>query len=83
MTPTTTQTPQPETVQLPNVNLEVQIAVLTEKVNQVIGDHERRIQALESRRDGGGARMAAIIGPYIAGAAVLIAIAGKVPWVNG
>ena len=79
MTPTST--PPTETVQLPTVNLEVQIAVLTEKVNQVIGDHERRIQALESRRDGGGARMAAIIGPYIAGAAVLIAIAGKVPWV--
>jgi len=80
-------TPQPiETVDPPvtaSHSTAVELARLTGKVEQVIGDHERRITALEQRRDNGGTRTAAIIGPYIAGAAVLIVVAGKVPWVNG
>lgn len=68
----------PPTETVPTVpqgdTLDVKIAVLTEKVNQVINDHERRISALETRRDNGATRAAAVAAPYIAGAGVIIAI---------
>lgn len=58
----------------------VKIAVLTEKVTQVIGDHERRITNLEQRRDGAGTRGAALFAPFIAGAALLVLVADKIRW---
>ena len=58
----------------------VQIAVLTEKVNQVIGDHERRISALENRREQGATRGASLVAPFIAAAALLVLVADKINW---
>lgn len=76
-------TPPEETTTIAPVStLAVEVAKLTGKVEQVIGDHERRIAALERRRDGAGIRVAAIVAPYIAGAAVLFALASKISW-NG
>jgi hypothetical protein len=74
--------PQTETVTIdpPTNTIAVQIAVLTEKVNQVIGDHERRISALENRRDQSGTRGAAIVAPFIAGIALVVLLADKVKW---
>ena len=63
-----------------NVSIAVQLALLTGKVEQVIGDHERRITNLETRRDGGGTRAASMISPFIAGFAVMIVLADKVRW---
>lgn len=80
MTPAT-QAPEMEPHPAPaNVSIAVQLALLTGKVEQVIGDHERRITNLEQRRDGGATRAASITAPYIAGAAVIIALADKLRW---
>lgn len=75
-------TPTDDTAVVPVSTLAVEVAKLTGKVEQVIGDHERRIAALERRRDGAGIRVAGIIAPYIAGAAVLLALASKISWNN-
>lgn len=83
MTPHTAP-PDSTTPTVVSSSLEVQIAVLTEKVTQVIGDHERRIQALEQRASTNGSRAAAIAAPYIAGSGVIIAtiiaVSGRVSW---
>lgn len=77
MNPTLTEpTPAP----VPVSSVDVAIAVLTEKVNQVIGDHERRITNLEHKSDTGGTRNAAIFGPILAGVAIIVALADKVTW---
>lgn len=68
------------TIDPPTNTIAVQIAVLTEKVNQVIGDHERRISALETRRDGGATRGASIVAPFIAGFALMVLVADKIRW---
>ena len=74
--------PQTETVTIdpPTNTIAVQIAVLTEKVTQVIGDHERRITNLEQRRDGASVRGAALVAPFIAGIALVVLVADKVKW---
>jgi len=59
---------------------DVAIAVLTEKVNQVIGDHERRISALETRNDNGPNKTAALFAPIIAAIALVVLVADKVNW---
>lgn len=59
----------------------VEVARLTGRIDQVIVDHERRLATLEARSTSGGARMAAIASPWIAAAAVVIAVLGKVQWV--
>lgn len=63
-----------------SVNIAVQLAKLTGKVEQVIGDHERRITNLETRRDGGSTRVAALFSPFIAGAAVVLIVVDKIPF---
>jgi hypothetical protein len=78
-------TPQPvETVTVePPTNttsIQVAVAVLTEKVTQVIGDHERRISALENRRDTSGVRGASLVAPFIAFFALIVLIADKIRW---
>jgi len=75
-----TQPVETVTIEPPTNTIAVQIAVLTEKVNQVIGDHERRISALENHRNGGGQRGASLIAPFIAGFALLVLIADKINW---
>ena len=64
----------------PTNTIAVQIAVLTEKVNQVIGDHERRISALENHRNNAGTRGSSLVAPFIAGAALLVLVADKIRW---
>lgn len=59
----------------------VEVARLTGRIDQVIVDHERRLATLEARSTSGGARAAAIASPWIAAAAVVIAVLGKVQWV--
>jgi len=61
-------------------NLEVAVAVLTEKVTQVIGDHERRITALETANTTRPTRTASLVSPVIATAAVVLMVADKLPW---
>ena len=58
----------------------VQLAELTGMVRQVISDHERRLAALELRTGTSATRTAALWGPILAGAALLLSIAGKLPW---
>jgi len=69
-----------ETQPVVATNIDVAVAVLTEKVTQVIGDHERRITNLEQRQNGSGTRAASYVAPFIAGFAVLIALADKIRW---
>lgn len=72
--PTNTETPQHTS------SIEVAVAVLTEKVTQVIGDHERRISALETANTNRGTRGAAIVAPFIATSAVALLIVDKINW---
>lgn len=58
----------------------VELARLTGKVEQVIGDHERRITALEQRRDGGAQRGAAVWSPIISAAALAVVLAQNIRW---
>lgn len=51
-------------------------ATLTERVNRLIDDHERRILALENRGKGWPTVLAAII----ATATFVVIVIGKVPW---
>lgn len=60
--------------------LPVMVAVLTEKVNQVIGDHERRISSLENKRDTAATRGSSLASPLIAAAALLVIVADKINW---
>jgi hypothetical protein len=76
MTPPQTETATP----VPVTSVDVAVAVLTEKVTQVIGDHERRISALEQRRETGGTRIAQMVAPFIAGAGLVVLVAGKINW---
>lgn len=78
-----TPTGSPDTAEMQGSatgSIAVQLALLTGKVEQVIGDHERRISTLEARRDGSGTRVAGIVSPYIAGVALVVLLAGKVSW---
>lgn len=70
----------PDTTESASVNIAVQLAKLTGKVEQVIGDHERRITNLETRRDSNGTRLSSIVAPFIAGAALIVLIADKIRW---
>ena len=80
MSPHTTAPPETVTIEPATNTIAVQIAVLTEKVNQVIGDHERRISALENRREQGATRGASLVAPFIAAAALLVLVADKINW---
>ena len=77
MTPQTTETPVTMT---PVTSVDVAVAVLTEKVTQVIGDHERRISALETRNDNGTTKAAGLFAPIIAAIALVVLVADKVNW---
>lgn len=59
-----------------NTTLEVQVAVLTEKVTQVIGNHEQRITALEAR----GKNWPTIVACFTGVAILILSVAGKVVW---
>lgn len=61
-------------------NIDVAVAVLTEKVTQVIGDHERRISALELINTNRPTKGAQLAGPFIAGGALVLLLADKVNW---
>jgi len=63
-----------------NVSIAVQLALLTGKVEQVIGDHERRITNLEQRNAQGSTRGASLVAPFIAGGALLVMVADKIRW---
>ena len=76
---TTTADSAPVSV-APVTSVDVAVAVLTEKVTQVIGDHERRISALENKNDNRPTRTASMSSPVIAGVAVLIALSDKINW---
>ena len=54
----------------------VQLAELTGMVRQVISDHERRLTMLENK----GMRTAAVMGPIVGVAGLLIGLAAKLPW---
>ena len=69
-----------ETTPVVTSNIEVAVAVLTEKVTQVIGDHERRISALETINTQRPTKGAALIAPFIAAGALVILVADKVNW---
>ena len=60
--------------------IDVAVAVLTEKVNQVIGDHERRISALELINSNRPTKGATLISPFIAGGALVLLVADKINW---
>jgi len=68
----------PVTTPMPFTNTDIQLAVLTEKVTQVIGNHEQRITNLENRGKGWPAILTAIIGAVT----LTIVIAIRIPW-NG
>jgi hypothetical protein len=76
MTPVNEAPAQPQIV----TSVDVAVAVLTEKVTQVIGDHERRISALENRNDNGSGRLAAVFAPIIATIALVMMVADKIKW---
>lgn len=76
MTPQTGETVAPLTV----TSVDVAVAVLTEKVTQVIGDHERRISALENKNENSPNKSAAIFSPIIASVALVVLVADKVNW---
>lgn len=63
-----------------NITIAVQLAKLTGKVDQVIGDHERRITTLETNQRNAGSRLAGMWGPIVAGLGLLILVAGKINW---
>jgi len=69
---------EPQTMASPGID--VAVAVLTEKVTQVIGDHERRISALELVNTNRPSKTANLLGPFIAGGALVLLVADKVPW---
>lgn len=69
-----------ETAPIQATSIDVAVAVLTEKVTQVIGDHERRISALELVNTNRPTRGATLMGPVIAGLAFAVIVADKVRW---
>lgn len=77
MTPQTQETPISVT---PVTSVDVAVAVLTEKVTQVIGDHERRISALETKNDNAPNKTASLFAPIIAAIALVVLVADKVSW---
>lgn len=77
MNPPTTETPVTMT---PVTSVDVAVAVLTEKVTQVIGDHERRISALETKDVNGATKAASLFAPIIAAIALVVLVADKVNW---
>lgn len=58
----------------------VELARLSGRIQQVISDHERRLTVLETRSAGMGTRVAAIAGPIVAAAALVMALAQQVSW---
>jgi len=73
-------TPPTEVTPVVTSNIEVAVAVLTEKVTQVIGDHERRISALETINSQRPTKSATLVAPFIATGALVIMVADKVKW---
>ena len=79
MTPhTNMQDPTTPTVSPVVTTTDVQLAVLTEKVTQVIGNHEQRITNLENR----GKNWPTILTAVIGATTLAILIAVRIPW-NG
>lgn len=58
----------------------VELARLTGRVEQMMNDHERRINSLEQRRDGGIARFSQITAPVVSVVALLVVFAEKIQW---
>lgn len=58
----------------------VEVARLSGRIDQVIVDHERRLGALEAKQGTSATRAAAVWGPIVAGAALLIMIVDKIQW---
>lgn len=76
MTPHTQGTEQMPIPTAPITNIDIQLAVLTEKVTQVIGNHEQRITNLENRGKNWPAIVACIAGVM----SLMVIIAIRIPW---
>ena len=75
MTPHTTNPDNPVTpVQVSSTD--VQLAVLNEKVSQVIGNHEKRITDLEARGKNWPTVVACLVGVCI----LILTVAGRIQW---
>lgn len=73
-------TPPDTITNTPTPSIDVAVAVLTEKVTQVIGDHERRISALEMINTNRPTKTSQLFAPVIAALALVVLVADKVNW---
>lgn len=55
-------------------NTAVELARLSGRIDQVITDHARRLDALESRSTGAGLRLAAYSGPLVAAVSLVVSL---------
>lgn len=58
-------------------NTAVELARLSGRIDQVITDHARRLDALESRSGGTGLRLAAYSSPVVAAVALAVSVTGR------
>lgn len=70
----------PATSAVTNIAVQVELARLTGRIDQVITDHERRLTILETRQAGTGTRVAAIAGPIVAVVALVMSVAQGITW---
>jgi len=76
MSPNTNQSIDEETP----VSNTVRLALIDQKLDLVIKDHDKRLTALELWKETKGRNAAAVVAPYIAGIGLIIGIAAMVNW---